>query len=499
MEAYHPPAGATWTGVPPTPIAEVAARVLASTLPGTATLARSDIDTMLDVEVRTLAELSPPTRKVVASAIIRARVYSGNSEAAVELADFEAQSALHDRRVELAAETLSACCSALSEAYLSAGQSRRGNEHARCALDYAREAGDQRCLYRASSLLACNLALDGEFARAATEAARATSLAHANPWEPNTSALPLIGAEMLINYASLDAAALESVIDRLNQVEHKGPAWTALRRLATGWLHMLRGHYAEALQAAGSITNGSDQPSVPGMVHTFALGLAAMAMIHRSEAHRALALLHGAESPRGHAVCFNLQRATAHLQLGENREALAATEDCLRLGQDHCLRTLPSILMRRALAFNRLGRPEAADSAFAEAFHIMHAAGALTPLLGLPGTELGQLLDRMVESRPDLIPLAEDLRLRAASRPQIQPPAFAVPQLTARESVVVARLQSGLTLIEIAAQLHVSRNTLKSQLRTLYAKLGATSRADAVLRLECAGYFHRIPRAASGQ
>jgi LuxR family maltose regulon positive regulatory protein len=50
-----------------------------------------------------------------------------------------------------------------------------------------------------------------------------------------------------------------------------------------------------------------------------------------------------------------------------------------------------------------------------------------------------------------------------------------------RELDVLARLPSLLSLDDIAVELGVSVNTIKSHLRSIYAKLGATSRRAAVL------------------
>ncbi len=56
----------------------------------------------------------------------------------------------------------------------------------------------------------------------------------------------------------------------------------------------------------------------------------------------------------------------------------------------------------------------------------------------------------------------------------------AAVQLTPRERAVLAELAEDVTVEEIAARLWVSRNTVKSQLRSAYRKLGVSSRADAV-------------------
>jgi LuxR family transcriptional regulator, transcriptional regulator of spore coat protein len=52
--------------------------------------------------------------------------------------------------------------------------------------------------------------------------------------------------------------------------------------------------------------------------------------------------------------------------------------------------------------------------------------------------------------------------------------------LTRRELVVLEHLSEDVTLEEIAATLWVTRNTVKSQVRSLYRKIGVSTRADAV-------------------
>jgi DNA-binding CsgD family transcriptional regulator len=53
-------------------------------------------------------------------------------------------------------------------------------------------------------------------------------------------------------------------------------------------------------------------------------------------------------------------------------------------------------------------------------------------------------------------------------------------QLTDRELVVLRSLSSYLTLPELASELHISRNTIKTQVAAVYRKLGASSRSEAV-------------------
>jgi LuxR family maltose regulon positive regulatory protein len=62
-----------------------------------------------------------------------------------------------------------------------------------------------------------------------------------------------------------------------------------------------------------------------------------------------------------------------------------------------------------------------------------------------------------------------------AKRAQIEP-------LTERDRRILRYLASNLTTEEIAAELYVSVTTMKTYQRTLYRKLGTTSRRAAVLR-----------------
>ncbi|WP_082573761.1 LuxR C-terminal-related transcriptional regulator [Cellulomonas sp. Root137] len=52
--------------------------------------------------------------------------------------------------------------------------------------------------------------------------------------------------------------------------------------------------------------------------------------------------------------------------------------------------------------------------------------------------------------------------------------------LTRRERVILAHLALPLTLSEIAAALFVTRNTVKSQVRSIYLKLGVADRESAL-------------------
>ncbi len=61
--------------------------------------------------------------------------------------------------------------------------------------------------------------------------------------------------------------------------------------------------------------------------------------------------------------------------------------------------------------------------------------------------------------------------------------------LSSRELTVVRYLASRLTNKEIAAELFVSNNTLKTHIKRIYQKLGVSSRMEAVTEARRLGLF----------
>ena len=77
---------------------------------------------------------------------------------------------------------------------------------------------------------------------------------------------------------------------------------------------------------------------------------------------------------------------------------------------------------------------------------------------------------------------------RSSLRLELTPAAASlVEEPSPAELAVLRGLAAGLSRREIAAQLYISLNTVKSHTRELYRKLGATSQAEAVARAEALG------------
>jgi DNA-binding NarL/FixJ family response regulator len=69
----------------------------------------------------------------------------------------------------------------------------------------------------------------------------------------------------------------------------------------------------------------------------------------------------------------------------------------------------------------------------------------------------------------------------------LHPPPVPAQELTCREAEVLELIASGATNVEIGGELHLSPNTVKGHTRSLYRKLNARNRAEAVQRAQIRG------------
>jgi LuxR family maltose regulon positive regulatory protein len=81
--------------------------------------------------------------------------------------------------------------------------------------------------------------------------------------------------------------------------------------------------------------------------------------------------------------------------------------------------------------------------------------------------------------------------LRAEPSPGRDPFALAASALTAAELRLLPMLSTHLSFPEIAGQMFLSRHTVKSQAASIYRKLGASSRSQAVTQSRKLGLLDR--------
>jgi LuxR family maltose regulon positive regulatory protein len=141
---------------------------------------------------------------------------------------------------------------------------------------------------------------------------------------------------------------------------------------------------------------------------------------------------------------------------------------------------------RAATAAVELGRRGAGRVELAAALLTAAAAGRICPTLDAadvdPGALVGEargILRHCADPGPLVSAwLAEEQRAEAARSRQYG----LIEPLTDRELTILRLLPAPASLRELAADLFVTPNTLKTHLRAIYRKLGAESREEAVIR-----------------
>ena len=154
---------------------------------------------------------------------------------------------------------------------------------------------------------------------------------------------------------------------------------------------------------------------------------------------------------------------------------------------------LAQAFLLEAIARDALGDPAAAGRALERALDLAEPNGALLSFVLHPAPDLLQRQARQRTAHAALV--AEILSLLAGNR-SAPPPAGPRPllePLSESELRVLRYLPTNLTGPEIAGELYVSVNTVKSHMRSLYAKLGTHTRAKTVARARALGLLAPSP------
>jgi LuxR family maltose regulon positive regulatory protein len=183
-------------------------------------------------------------------------------------------------------------------------------------------------------------------------------------------------------------------------------------------------------------------------------------------------------------------------EAGETRIALAA----LRLAQDSpqaAATALAPVLdgsapvmrprgwvvqafLLEAIARDALGDLAAAGRAVERALDLAELDGALLPFLLHPASELLSRHARQGTAHAALISRLLDLLTSEQPRSASADPARLRTPFSDSESRVLRYLPTNLSVPEIAGELYLSVNTVRTHIRHVYEKLGAHSRTEAV-------------------
>jgi LuxR family maltose regulon positive regulatory protein len=248
-----------------------------------------------------------------------------------------------------------------------------------------------------------------------------------------------------------------------------------------GLLELARGRDADALAAFRAAERLGGLLAAPHYLVTAARAWQLLALVRLGETEQAeLALADLGERDRDRR---EIRTAVAALRLiqGDPDAATTALAPALDGSTPVISPTLhvQSYLLE-AIARDSLGDPGAAERALERALDLAEPDGVLLPFLLHPAPGL---LERHARHRTAHAALIAETRSLLAGQRPAPPPAAAQPPLellSNSELRVLRYLPTNLSVPEIASELYVSRNTVKTHIQRLYAKLGTHRRGEAV-------------------
>jgi LuxR family transcriptional regulator, maltose regulon positive regulatory protein len=272
-----------------------------------------------------------------------------------------------------------------------------------------------------------------------------------------------------------DLDAAEHLTERvLSITEQRRPLFEFLALLDRAQIWAARGQIRGALT-----TVEAARKVVPG---------ASVALLARADEQEALLRLSLGDLRSQAELASNLPGTRRSLLLA--RAALAAghhhaVQEHLRAAALSGLTPRQALVRQLLLAAAAIehGDPAAA-SLFGSALHMARSQGFLNTVITTAPQVTSYLVEHAARLRSD--PFVDQLVAAAlqmrASQPGPAPagPALAEPLTAAEERVL--RLLPTSTYLQIADTLYISRNTVKTHLRSIYQKLGVASRSEALER-----------------
>jgi LuxR family maltose regulon positive regulatory protein len=270
--------------------------------------------------------------------------------------------------------------------------------------------------------------------------------------------------------------------------------WSARTRLIRGLLELARGRDADALavfQAADRLVGPGGQPR--HMVLPIR-SLLVQTLVRLGETERAEQVLAGLDDDDRERGDIHVATAVLRLAQAQPHAAMTALAPVLDGSAPSVLRAwLGQAQLLQAIAKDALGDEGAAASDLERALDLAERDGMLTIFLLHPARVL---LERHARQRTAHAALIADILSLLAGRTLASPPARPQPPVDAlsdSEMRVLRYLPTNLPAAQIANELYVSTNTVRTHMRHVYEKLGTHTRADAVDRARALGLLAPSP------
>jgi LuxR family maltose regulon positive regulatory protein len=327
------------------------------------------------------------------------------------------------------------------------------------------------------------------FARAAERGRQAVALAERHGWtgDPAVGIACMAVAVVLVWQGQLDEA--DPWVQRAERTltADTQPAAVLAIRLLRGTLELERDRNAAALAALEAGEAVARRLAVPHYFVARIRALLAQSLIRLGQAERAGQFLAGLGEQDRERGEIRVAAAALRLAQGDPQAALAALAPAQQGpdAEDYRGFWRGRADVVEAIARDALGDRNAADAALERALDLSERSGDLTAFLLYPAAGL---LERHARHRTAHAAMVAEIRgLLAGTQagPQCGTPPPSRPEpllepLSGSEVRVLRYLPTNLSTPEIARELSVSPNTVKTHIRHLYAKFGTHHRAEAV-------------------
>lgn len=315
----------------------------------------------------------------------------------------------------------------------------------------------------------------GRLAEAAAAAQGAAAAARQLGFEQHFFAVDSLRALAGLALEQRDLDTAERLTEQVLSIsEHRRPLFEFLALLDRAGIWAARGQVREALATIDAARHVL--PGATPVLLARADELEALLRLSLGDLHTPAGLV-----SRLPAASRGLLQARISLASDDYR----AAQEYLRspsLGELTPRRALVRQLLLAATAIER-GDPMAAGI-LGEALRTAREGGFLNTVVTTAPQVTRYLIEHAAPGQPD--PFTEQLTAAALEAHAAQPwtaNSGRVPaeQLTAAEERILELLPTS-TYLQMAAILYISRNTVKTHLRSIYQKLGVTSRAEAIER-----------------
>jgi LuxR family maltose regulon positive regulatory protein len=333
-------------------------------------------------------------------------------------------------------------------------------------------------------------------ALAAEHCRQAVELAERHGWtdEPAAGLASVIVARVLIRQGRLEEA--EPWIQRAERTlrAEAEPAAGLVIRWARGLFELARGRDADALAAFQAADRLAGRLAEPNLMVLPNRSFLVQTLVRLGENERAEEALAGLADQERDSREMRISLAALRLAQDDPHAVVAALAPVLDGSAPVPWPTwLAQAFLLEAIARDALGDEGPAGRALERALDLAERDGALVWFVLHPAPGLLERHARHGTAHAALV--ADILSLLAGNRSAPSPagPQPPLEPLSDSELRVLRYLPTNLTGPEIAGELYVSHNTVRTHITHLYGKLGTHTRADAVARARALGLLAPSP------